>query len=205
MKKIVLLKVLVLILTGIIFLPGCATILGGSRHKVHIKQGTPTSARVYLNGEYMGEAPESVKVQKSARQGNSYVEIKAEGYETAKINLTRKVSVGFVIMDLCCAIIPLAIDFATGNIYKPRPHRIDYYLEVREGYNAGKIYDIKAGDFVIFSYGRYKFQEGEIIAVYPDRALIKTRKPKTLIDKVTKKIELNEEEIEVPLKNIARK
>ncbi len=204
MNKMVRLKVLVFLLAGIVFLPGCATILGGSRHKIHVKQGTPPDARVYLNGEFIGEAPENLKVQKSARQGNSYVEIKADGYETAKISLTRKVSVIFTLLDIPL-IIPLVIDYATGNIYKPRPHRVDYYLEMKEGYNPNKTYDIRVGESVIFSYGKYKNQEGEIIAVYPDRALIKFRKPDTLLDKMSKKIELDEEQIEVPLIDIAKK
>ena len=204
MKKIVRLRTLAFLLSGIIFLSGCATILGGSRHKIHVKQGNPPDARVYLNGEFFGEAPENVKVQKNARQGNSYLEIKADGYETAKISLTRKVSVLFTLLDIPL-IIPLVIDYATGNIYKPRPNRVDYYLEKKEGYNPNKTYDISVGEFVIFSYGKYKNVEGEIIAVYPDRALIKFRKPDSLLDKMSKKIELDEEQIEVPLMDIAKK
>lgn len=205
MKKNIWLKISGFLLAGILILPGCATILGGSRHTIHIKQGTPPNARVYLNGEFHGEAPENVKVQKNARQGNSYVEIKADGYETSKINLTRKVSVGFTLLDICFAIVPLAVDFATGNIYKPRPNRIDYYLEIRDGYNPSKTYDFKVGEFVIFSDGKYKNQEGEIVAVYPDRAVIKFRRNKTLIEKMTKKFEVFEEQIEVPFINVAKK
>jgi ribosomal protein L24 len=76
---------------------------------------------------------------------------------------------------------------------------------MKEGYNPNKTYDIRVGESVIFSYGKYKNQEGEIIAVYPDRALIKFRKPDTLLDKMSKKIELDEEQIEVPLIDIAKK
>jgi len=117
---------------AVILLPSCATILGGSKSSSHVKQGTPPNARVFYNGEFIGEAPTNIKVQKNAKQGNSYVEVKADGYETSKISMTRKASVGFIILDICFGIIPLGIDFVTGNIYKPRPNKIDYYLEKKD-------------------------------------------------------------------------
>lgn len=133
MKKKFNIQVFALLMAGIVIFSGCATILGGSKSTTHVKQGTPPYARVFLNGEYFGAAPINVKVQKNARQGNSYIEIKADGYETAKINMTRKVSVGFMFLDIFPGMIllplPLIIDFVTGNIYKPRPNKIDYYLE----------------------------------------------------------------------------
>lgn len=123
-------------LIALLFLfESCATILGGSRDVSRVNQGTPKNARVYLNGEYIGEAPQKVKVQKNAKQGNSYIEIKADGYETARINLTRKMSVGYFLLDLPL-FVPLCIDLLTGNIYKPRPNRIDYYLEKKDYYNS---------------------------------------------------------------------
>ncbi len=205
MKKNFTYQIIALIVSFTVFSQGCATILGGSKHTIHVKQGIPRNARVYLNGEYFGEAPENVKVQKSARQGNSYIEIKADGYETSKISLTRKVSVGFTVLDICCLILPLAIDFATGNIYMPRPNRIDYYLETKEGYNLNKAYGFEVGEFVIFSYGKYKNQEGEIVALYPNKALVKFRRSETLIEKMSNKIKVYEEQIEVPFLNIAKK
>lgn len=132
MKSRLNIQVLTLLIAGVVILPGCATILGGSKHTVHVNQGAPPDARVFYNGEFIGEAPKGVRVQKNAKQGNSYIEVKADGYETAKISLTRKASVGFIILDICFGILPLGIDFVTGNIYKPRPNRIDYFLEKKD-------------------------------------------------------------------------
>jgi len=131
MKKKLIIQFLALLM-AVILLPSCATILGGSKSSSHVKQGTPPNARVFYNGEFIGEAPTNIKVQKNAKQGNSYVEVKADGYETSKISMTRKASVGFIILDICFGIIPLGIDFVTGNIYKPRPNKIDYYLEKKD-------------------------------------------------------------------------
>jgi hypothetical protein len=132
MKKRLNIWTFVLLMAVIIILPSCATILGGSRHSVRVKNGTPPNARVFLNGEYLGSAPINAKVQKNAKQGNSYIEVKADGYETSKINMTRKASVGFILLDICFGVVPLGIDLITGNIYKPRPNRIDYYLEKKD-------------------------------------------------------------------------
>jgi len=65
--------------------------------------------------------------------------------------------------------------------------------------------DIKTGDIVIFSKGKLTNQEGEVVAIYPDRALIKfTNQPD--INKSTKETtNIDKEQIEVPFINIAKK
>ena len=191
-------------LIGSITLQGCATILGGSRDTTRVKQGTPENARVYLNGEYIDEAPTNVRVQKNAKQGNSYIEIKADGYETSKIIMTRKVSVGYLLADIFTGVIWLAIDFSTGNIYKPRPNRIDYYLDNKEGYNPKKEYDYEKGDKVIFTKGKYKNKKGEIIALYPNRALIQFMRKSTIMEKINGIYSDVEDQIVVRFINIAK-
>lgn len=204
MKKQVTILIATVIAVSFIF-QGCATILGGSKDASRVHNGTPTGAKVYYNGDYVGDAPTNVKVPKSAKQGNSKIEIKADGYETSTINMTRKVSVGYTILDICTGVIWLGIDFATGNIYKPRPNKINYNLTPISGYNPAKTYDFKNGDKVIFTKDKYKNVDGEIVAVYPDRALIKFKRKPTMIEK-TKGIKDDvEDQIEVPFVNIAKK
>ncbi|MEI6048347.1 MAG: hypothetical protein WCS03_05570 [Bacteroidota bacterium] len=132
MKKKLNIWFFTLLIAVIVILPGCATILGGSKSITRVKQGTPPNAKVFYNGAFIGDAPTNVRVPKSAKQGNSYIEVKADGFETSKISMTRKVSVGYTILDICFGLLPLGIDFATGNIYKPRPNRIDYFLEKKD-------------------------------------------------------------------------
>ena len=186
-------------------LQSCATILGGSRDASRVLNGTPSNAKVYYNGNFIGTAPTNVQVPKSARQGNSKIEIQADGYQSATINMTRKVSVGFTILDIVTGGIWLAIDFATGNIYKPRPNKISYNLTPLADNNKVKAPVFKKGEKVIFSKDKFKNIEGEIVAMYPDRALIKfTRKP-TLIEKA-KGIRADvEDQVEVPFIDIAKK
>lgn len=193
------------VIASSILLSSCASILGGSRDVSRVHNGTPANAKVYYNGNYVGNAPLNVKVPKNARQGNSKIEIRADGYETATINLTRKVSVGFTILDICTGGIWLAIDFATGNIYKPRPNKIIYDLTPLSGNTPTLINDFNSGDIVIFSKDKYKNMIGEIIAVYPNRALIKFMRDPTLLEKAKGINGKVEDQIEVPFINIAKK
>ncbi len=124
-KMSIVMKAKILLITvAVIVLQSCATILDGSRNKTHVKNGIPPNAKVYYNGNYVGQAPVNVKVNKQCKKGECYIEIKYPGYVSQKISLTRKVSVGFTILDIISGVIPLGIDFITGNIYKPRPNKI---------------------------------------------------------------------------------
>ena len=117
-----------LLIISAIFLSGCATILGGSHNKTSVQSNVP-GARVLYNGSFKCHAPCKVKVPKSATQGHSTIIVEAEGYKRAEVEIGRKVSLGYLLADLICGFFPLAIDFATGNIYKTRPNRIDVRLQ----------------------------------------------------------------------------
>ena len=122
-------KKTIILLVFAIVLQSCATILGGVKDTTRVTQGTPEGAKVYLNGNYISDAPCNVRVNKNVKSGINKIEIKAEGYETQTINMTRKVSIGYVVADaVCTGWIGLIVDFATGCIYKPRPNRIKYSL-----------------------------------------------------------------------------
>ena len=67
------------------------------------------------------------------------------------------------------------------------------------------IYDFKSGDQVAFTHGFFKNMEGEIIAVYADRAVIKFMRPANLIEKAKKITGNVEDKMEVPFEKIAKK
>lgn len=125
-------KTLLLIVAFGILCQNCATIIGGGKDTTRVKQGTPPNARVYYNGEYVGIAPCGVRVRKVREQGLNKIEIKADGYETSTINMMSKISMGYLFLDIFSGVFPLILDFANGNIYKPRPNKIDYYLGKKE-------------------------------------------------------------------------
>lgn len=112
----------------------CATILGGSQGKVNVPYGNPAPAKVYCNGVYQGTTPCSIKVPKGAsKNGQTKIEISADGYKTATVFISRKVMVGYIVADvIITGAFGLIIDFAAGTIYKPYPKTINYNLEKQD-------------------------------------------------------------------------
>jgi hypothetical protein len=66
-------------------------------------------------------------------------------------------------------------------------------------------YDFKNGEKVVFTKGKHENVEGEIIAIYPDRALIKFKRSPTMVEKAKGIKDDVEDQIEVPFVNIAKK
>jgi predicted small secreted protein len=56
MKKQVTLLLATVVAVSLLF-QGCATILGGSKDASRVHNGTPPGAKVYYNGNYVGDAP----------------------------------------------------------------------------------------------------------------------------------------------------
>lgn len=126
MKK---LSVAILVVVAIFF-SSCAMIFTGTKATVHVKKGVPDSAKVYYNGSYQGTAPCNVKVAKnSLKTGNASLTIKADGYKETNVKLGRKMMPGAFIADFLGFPLAHIIDFATGDIYRAYPNKIEYNLE----------------------------------------------------------------------------
>ena len=110
----------------------CATIFNGAKTKIHIKDGTPPNANVYVDGNYKGTAPCKVKISKTIANAQHTIDIKADGYETQTITTNRKLSAGYLVLDIITGVVWTAIDFATGNIYLQKPNKIEYNLEKKQ-------------------------------------------------------------------------
>lgn len=159
-------------------LSSCASLFGGLKDSTTVKQGYPENARVYFNGEYQGSAPVSFKIPKSSRPDRSYIEIRAEGFNSQRVEVRRKVSVGFALWDLVGTLgVGLIFDFANGNIYKIRPNKIDYYLDASPNYNPSTNYDFLVGDTVYFSTPEYDGYQGEIKALFASNAIVSFKRP----------------------------
>ena len=182
MKKIISLTIIVAMLLS---LSSCATILGGSKKGVRVT-GNPPNAKVYYNGNYVGEAPINVKVPKNAQQGNSKITIKADNYKSQDVNLTRKWSLGYSALDILFGFVPFIIDAATGNIYQPKPNKINYNLEPVGNFQSM----FKKGDKVLIISTKKKYQNltGEVVDTRSDKILVKLTRPATAVEKQTKKL-----------------
>lgn len=128
MKKIRLSKILFLMVISGFLLQGCATILGGKSNTLVFKNENATKAEVYIDGELVGEAPGKIKLPKGKIQHGSMLVLKADGYEEKEYMILRKQNTIYTIVDLLLMGAPLAVDYATGNIYRPKPRTFQYEL-----------------------------------------------------------------------------
>lgn len=161
----------------------CASILGGYRDGTKVEQGYPENAQVYFNGEYQGTAPTKIQIPKNSNPRKDFIEVKAPGYETQKISINRRVSVGFTLMDLGLTLgVGLLLDFANGNIYKIRPKNVNYYLVEDTDYNPSKNFNYLVGDTVYFKNDEYDGYKGTIEALFPDKAVIKFKRPPNIAE-----------------------
>lgn len=114
----------------LILLSSCATVFGGRKNKFVVKDGTPPAAEVYLDGQKIGTTPVNKKISKFLLQEGSVVEIKKDGYKTDSIVIERRLHIGYIFLDIVPGlVVGLAIDMATGNIYRPKNSKINYNLE----------------------------------------------------------------------------
>ncbi len=128
MRKIKTLILIFFILFTLIILHGCATVFGGRQNTLVFKADSLSLAQVFLDGEYIGDAPGKIKLKKTKIQHGSTLEIKSTGYETKEFLILRKQSRVYTILDVFTGGIWLGIDYSTGNIYRPSPRVFSYDL-----------------------------------------------------------------------------
>jgi len=161
---------LVLLLSSTLLFQSCATLFGGGKDTVKVKNGYPNNAQVYYNGSYKGEASEKIRVSKSKAIKDDYIEIKEEGYVTEKVMLHPKTQIGYFLLDLFIFFPSLIIDYATGNIYTPRPGKIKYELQRDPNYKEASKY--KVNEAVTFEYKDNDFRKGTVIKKEYNKATI---------------------------------
>lgn len=130
MQKSYILK-LKIILIGFGFtmmLSSCATILDGRKNTIQVKAGSPVAAKVYLDGDFVGETPFKIRIEKRKIQEGSLIEIKKDGFETMQYEVVRFPHVGYVVLDIITGVVPLIVDITNGNIYRPDTRNIEYQL-----------------------------------------------------------------------------
>jgi hypothetical protein len=120
--------VTILLFTMVLGFSSCATLLGGKRNTLNIQSGQPDSAMVFLDGVYLGQAPFKLHISKYKLQHRSMIEIKKEGFETFYHEVLRSPHIGYVVADIITGVIPLIVDVADGNIYRPNTRKIEYKL-----------------------------------------------------------------------------
>ncbi|UOY05770.1 PEGA domain-containing protein [Muricauda sp. SCSIO 64092] len=110
-----------ILLSFVLFLTSCATIISGSRQNVEIAS-EPTSAKVYINEIGVGNTP----VQKNLKRNQEYnLALKLDRYETYETKLERKFNAWYIGNIAFGGLIGIIIDPITGAMHKLKPEEIN--------------------------------------------------------------------------------
>jgi hypothetical protein len=127
------------LLSTIIMLSSCATIISGSRQTVEISS-EPSSAKVYINEIEIGTTP----VQKKLKRNQEYqLILKLDGYKTYETKLERKFNAWYIGNVLIGGIIGLIVDPITGAMHKLKPEEINGNLK------SGTTYRTESGNIFV--------------------------------------------------------
>lgn len=129
MKKMKKLNLLGILAFYLFLFQDCATIMGGKNNTLVFRDGSLPQAKVYIDGEYIGDAPGKIKLPREKIQHGSILEVSAEGYVKKEYLILRKQHHFYSLVDILIGGVPLAVDYATGNIYRPVPHTFLYKLD----------------------------------------------------------------------------
>lgn len=99
-----------LLLVGLVFVTGCATVLNGGPEPVRFET-VPDSATVFVNGDRLGEAPVTGLLDPA---DNNIVRVVHEDCEPMTTALNSSTGVGWVAADILTGLLPVAVDAATG-------------------------------------------------------------------------------------------
>ena len=131
MKKTVTI-LLIFLCTGFL-LTGCATILGSHSNTLIIESQTQDSVKVYLDGEFLGNGPAKFKLASRQIQHGSQLVIKSDELPDETYTILRKPNAGYMIADALLGGVPLAVDFGTGQVYRPKPRKFEYNTSTQNG------------------------------------------------------------------------
>ena len=127
------------LLSSILFLSSCATIISGSRQNVEITS-EPSSAKVYINEIEIGQTP----VQKNLKRNQEYqLILKLDGYKTYETKLEKKFNAWYIGNIAFGGLIGIIIDPITVAMHKLKPQEIDGNLK------SGTTYRTESGNIFI--------------------------------------------------------
>ena len=128
----------IILLSSILLITSCATIISGSRQNVVITSD-PSLAKVYINEIEVGNTP----IQKNLKRNQEYsIILKLDGYKTFETKLEKKFNAWYIGNIAFGGLIGIIIDPITGAMYKLKPEEINGNLKSGTTYNTegGKLF-----------------------------------------------------------------
>lgn len=116
------------IITMLVF-QSCATIFGGRHNALVFENEQNVPAEVYIDDSLVGSAEGKLIIPKQVIQHGSVLEIRAEGYQSEEYIILRKVHTLYTVGNFAFGAVPLIVDYATGNILRPKPRKFVVELE----------------------------------------------------------------------------
>lgn len=112
-------------LLAVLALSGCASIMHGTTQQIGVSSA-PTGARVVVDGNQRGITPIVLDLE---RKRIHSISVQADGYQPFEMALTRSTS-GWVWGNIVFGgLIGLAVDAATGGLYKLSPETVSAELQ----------------------------------------------------------------------------
>lgn len=107
----------------------CASIMHGPNQTIGVSS-SPTSARVSVNGQSFGTTPAMVKLPSKSVH---VIKVELDGYLPFEATVTKKLS-GWVWGNIVFGgVIGLAVDAATGSLYRLTPEQLSAQLSRQTG------------------------------------------------------------------------
>lgn len=96
-----------------VILAGCGALFNGGPANVAFNSD-PSGAQILIDGTARGTTPATLSLAKN----KSYlVTFKKAGFQDASAEITRKVSGGYIVLDILGGVLPVVVDAATGSWY----------------------------------------------------------------------------------------
>lgn len=128
-----------LLLSCLLLLSSCATIISGSRQNVEITS-EPSAAKVYINEIEVGKTP----FQRDLKRNQEYqLILKMDGYKAYETKLVKKFNAWYIGNIAIGGLVGIIVDPITGAMYKLKPEKIDGNLK------SGTTYRTESGNIVV--------------------------------------------------------
>lgn len=141
-------------ITGLL-VSGCGALFNGGPGQVNFTS-EPAGAEVWIDGSRRGVTPVVLPL---AKNDDYAVMFRKAGYQDVTATLTKRVSAGYVVLDVLGGLLPIIVDAATGSWYvldTDNLHRTlssttqgmlspDELRRVMEGESVGTFIDVHAG------------------------------------------------------------
>lgn len=127
-------QAILILLSIIVMVVGCATIIHGTKQNIAFNSN-PSGAKVIVKGMEKGKTPTVISLPRG--ETNIVIRFEKEGYEPVEVMMNRSVDWVIVGGGNCLifgGILGLAIDFATGAAYTLSPSEVNAVLQKMESH-----------------------------------------------------------------------